>query len=102
DMPADLIDSIARVRDRLHQARHVGDTIALVPTMGALHTGHARLIEQARAECQRVVVSIFVNPLQFDRDDDLRRYPRTLDSDRAVCDTLGVDIVFAPSAGEMY
>ena len=70
--------------------------------MGALHAGHVRLIEEARHDCQAVVVSIFVNPLQFDREDDLRRYPRTLDADRQLCDRLGVDVVFAPSVEEMY
>jgi pantoate--beta-alanine ligase len=70
--------------------------------MGALHAGHARLIEQARRECQRVVVSIFVNPLQFDRSEDLQRYPKSMDADLAMCNQLGVDIVFAPTAQEMY
>ena len=70
--------------------------------MGALHAGHARLIEHARADCRTVAVSIFVNPLQFDRTDDLQRYPRTLDADRQLCDRLGVDVVFAPSVEEMY
>ena len=70
--------------------------------MGALHEGHERLIEQARSECARVIVSIFVNPLQFDRADDLERYPRTLDADIEVCERLGVDLVFVPSVHEMY
>jgi len=70
--------------------------------MGALHAGHVRLIEEARHECQAVAVSIFVNPLQFDREDDLRRYPRRLDEDRQLCDRFGVDVVFAPSVYEMY
>jgi pantoate--beta-alanine ligase len=73
-----------------------------VPTMGALHAGHARLIEQARHDCATVVVSIFVNPLQFDRADDLARYPRPIEADLALCERLGVDIVFAPTAPEMY
>jgi pantoate--beta-alanine ligase len=70
--------------------------------MGALHTGHARLIEQARRECGCVVVSIFVNPLQFDRADDLDRYPRPLQADLDVCAGSGVDVVFAPTAEEMH
>jgi pantoate--beta-alanine ligase len=70
--------------------------------MGALHAGHASLITQARRETATVVVSIFVNPLQFDRPEDLERYPRSLDADLALCRTLGVDVVFAPSPGEMY
>jgi pantoate--beta-alanine ligase len=70
--------------------------------MGALHEGHASLIRQARAECATVVVSIFVNPIQFDRPEDLERYPRSLDADAAMCSSLGVDLVFAPSIAEMY
>ena len=70
--------------------------------MGALHAGHTALIERARRECGCVVVSIFVNPLQFDREDDLRRYPRTLQADLDVCRGLGVDVVFSPRAAEMY
>jgi pantoate--beta-alanine ligase len=93
------VESIGEVRRRrLEQPGSVG----FVPTMGALHEGHARLIDVARAECDRVVVSIFVNPLQFDRDDDLRRYPRTLDADLQLCARHGVDLVFAPRAEEMY
>src|SRR5262249_28106689 len=76
----DVFQSIASLRDRLAAYRAEG-LLALVPTMGALHAGHARLIEEARRDCRRVVVSIFVNPLQFDRPDDLERYPRTLDTD---------------------
>ena len=70
--------------------------------MGALHAGHASLIERARRECPAVVVSIFVNPLQFDRAEDLARYPRPLDADVALCERLGVDVVFAPAPEVMY
>jgi pantoate--beta-alanine ligase len=70
--------------------------------MGALHAGHVSLIERARRESGTVVVSIFVNPLQFDRPEDLDRYPRTLDTDVELCREHGVDVVFAPSAAEMY
>jgi pantoate--beta-alanine ligase len=98
---ARFAESIADLRGLLEPWRRLG-TIGLVPTMGALHAGHARLIEEARRECDFVVVSIFVNPLQFDRQDDLDRYPRTLQSDLAFCERLNVDLVFAPSAGEMY
>lgn len=101
-MPAALIESIASLRDRLSGARHARTAIGLVPTMGALHVGHARLIEQARRECQTAAVSIFINPAQFDRADDLARYPRTLAADRELCDRLGVDVIFAPSVEEMY
>jgi pantoate--beta-alanine ligase len=80
-------ESIPDLRGLLEPWRRSG-TIGLVPTMGALHAGHARLIEHARHECGFVVVSIFVNPLQFDRQDDLDRYPRTLQSDLACCERL--------------
>ena len=101
-MPTELVDAIEPLRRRLGPLRQSGVTIGLVPTMGALHAGHASLIERARAECAAVAVSIFVNPLQFDRQDDLERYPRTLQTDVARCASLGVDVVFAPSAAEMY
>ena len=101
-MNAEVVDSIAVLRERLAAIRRTGATIGLVPTMGALHEGHARLIKLARQECESVTVSVFVNPLQFDRKDDLQRYPRTLDADLEVCRRLGVDLVFAPSAAEMY
>jgi len=101
-MSTELVASIGDMRDRISEVRRSGAIVGLVPTMGALHAGHARLIEQARAECQRVAVSIFVNPLQFDREDDFRRYPRTLQADRELCDRVGVDFVFAPSVEEMY
>jgi pantoate--beta-alanine ligase len=102
EMGSELIESIGHLRLRLTEARRSTATIGLVPTMGALHAGHVRLIEEARHDCQAVVVSIFVNPLQFDREDDLRRYPRTLDADRQICARFGVDVVFAPSVDEMY
>jgi pantoate--beta-alanine ligase len=101
-MGAELVESTEHIRQRLTGARRDSATIGLVPTMGALHAGHVRLIEEARHECQAVVVSIFVNPLQFDREDDLRRYPRRLDADRQLCDRFGVDLVFAPPVDEMY
>lgn len=78
-----------------------GGRIGFVPTMGALHAGHRALLERARAENDRVVLSIFVNPTQFDDPGDLTRYPRTLEADLALADGL-VDSVFAPSAGELY
>lgn len=75
---------------------------ALVPTMGALHAGHLSLIEAARAVADRVVVSLFVNPLQFNDSSDLARYPRDFDRDAAMCDRAGVDVLFAPTLDEMY
>jgi pantoate--beta-alanine ligase len=112
-MPAEVIESIHRLRNHLADlkgprrmeragVRGGGPHVGLVPTMGALHAGHKRLIDLARAECDAVVVSIFVNPMQFDREDDLRKYPRTLESDIELCASSGVDVVFTPSAAEMY
>ncbi len=97
----DVLDTIAAIRAAVSQRRSQG-SIGFVPTMGALHAGHASLIQHARRECGTVVVSIFVNPLQFDRPDDLERYPRSLDADLAVCRQHGVDMVFAPTVSEMY
>ncbi len=96
------IDTIDGLRAALRSLESSAAPRGLVPTMGALHAGHARLIERARAECAPVVVSIFVNPLQFDRPDDLARYPRDLDRDLAMCRELGVDLVFAPAPAEIY
>jgi pantoate--beta-alanine ligase len=77
-------------------------SIGLVPTMGAFHAGHASLFRAARAECETVVVSLFVNPTQFDRPDDLARYPHDEESDLALAEEEGVDVVFAPSADELF
>src|SRR5690242_17944710 len=82
--------------------RAAGERIALVPTMGALHEGHLALVAEARRRAERVVVSIFVNPIQFDRREDFERYPRPLAADTARCAAAGVDAVYAPSAGAMY
>jgi pantoate--beta-alanine ligase len=101
-MPIEVVESIHRLRERVAQARGAGLRVGLIPTMGALHAGHQRLIDTARVECDFVVVSIFVNPLQFDRQDDLQKYPRSLTADVELCSAAGVDIVFAPPVGEMY
>lgn len=97
-----VLDSIAEVREASRRARSAGQTIGLVPTMGALHEGHARLIDACRAKCDHVVVSIYVNPTQFGPGEDLDRYPRTLEADLAICRERGVDVVFAPKDREMY
>lgn len=95
----EVISGIAELRRRL---RGGNGSIGLVPTMGALHRGHGTLIEAARRENDCIVVSIFVNPIQFDRKDDLDRYPRTLEEDLRLCESIGVDLVFAPAAADMY
>jgi len=94
-------DTIASLRQHIAGLR-ANQSIGLVPTMGALHEGHLTLIQQARQQTDVVVCSIFVNPVQFNNADDLARYPRTLDADCALLETVGCDIVFAPSADEMY
>jgi pantoate--beta-alanine ligase len=96
------IDTIDALRRALAATGGARRSRALVPTMGALHAGHASLIRRARGECDVLVVSIFVNPLQFDNMDDLARYPRVLAADLELCDQLGVDVVFAPREAEMY
>jgi pantoate--beta-alanine ligase len=94
--------TIDEVRAEVAAARARGLTVGFVPTMGALHEGHAALIRSARTGTGFVVVSVFVNPTQFGPHEDYDRYPRTLDADRAVCGQAGADLVFAPAAAEMY
>jgi len=96
-----VLDTIAATRAAIAESRLRG-SIGFVPTMGALHEGHASLIQCARRECDTVVASIFVNPLQFDRPDDLERYPRSLEADLELCRRDGIHLVFAPRVSEMY
>jgi pantoate--beta-alanine ligase len=98
----EIVESAAACRTLLDGARSAGSCVGLVPTMGALHAGHLSLMARARSECDTVVASIFVNPLQFGDPDDIARYPRTLESDLRACDEAGVDVVFAPTVAEMY
>ncbi len=100
-MVVDVIASIGALRARVAAARGRGP-VAFVPTMGALHAGHASLIARARQDAATVVVSVFVNPLQFDRPEDLERYPRHLETDVDLCRSLGADVVFAPAVADMY
>jgi pantoate--beta-alanine ligase len=97
-----VLHTIAAFRARLDDARRVGRTVGLVPTMGYLHDGHLSLMERARDECDVVAVTIFVNPLQFGPEEDLAAYPRDLDRDVTLCGEVGVDVVLAPSVAEMY
>jgi len=101
-MKAQLFPAISGIRGFVAARRRAGQTIGLVPTMGALHRGHGSLIDMARRECGVVVVSIFVNPIQFNQASDYDRYPRNLDTDLRFCEERGADCVFAPSAEEMY
>src|SRR5215510_2515755 len=101
-MSAEVAGTVARVRAWREEHRRAGRRVGFVPTMGALHRGHGRLIEVARERSDAVAVSIFVNPLQFDRKDDLEKYPRTLEADLQICNELGVGFVFAPAVDEMY
>jgi pantoate--beta-alanine ligase len=101
-MSVELADSITAIRARLAPLRREGKLIGLVPTMGALHAGHIALMRLARRESDCLVVSIFVNPIQFNRPDDFEAYPRPMNDDLLICDQEGVDFVFAPHAAEMY
>jgi pantoate--beta-alanine ligase len=101
-MRAELVTTIARMREAIRAARREGRPVACVPTMGDLHAGHGALIERARAAAGVVVVTIFVNPMQFDRRSDYEQYARNLEADREFCDARGVDIIFAPPAQEMH
>ena len=98
----EVVQTVNDVRKALLSARKSGTVIGLVPTMGALHAGHEALIEAARRKCGVVVVSIFVNPLQFGPNEDYQRYPRALVKDLGICRRHGADIVFNPSVDEMY
>ena len=97
------ISTIRTVRDMREWQRTIGDRrVGFVATMGALHSGHASLIEHSVTDCDLTVVSIYVNPTQFDQPDDLKIYPRTLETDVSLAGAMGADLVFAPTWGEMY
>jgi pantoate--beta-alanine ligase len=96
------VRTVATLRAALQQPRRTGRRIGLVPTMGALHEGHLSLIAQARASCDEVVVTLFVNPTQFDENADLDAYPRDEARDAALAETAGADLLFAPSPAEVY
>jgi pantoate--beta-alanine ligase len=97
-----LVHDLGELRRQLDDARRRGHSIGFVATMGSLHDGHRSLLRRAVEECDRSVVSVFVNPLQFGAGEDLDAYPRSLDADTAMAGHEGVDLVFAPSAAAMY
>ena len=96
------INSVSELRETVSKFRNEGKTIGLVPTMGALHEGHLSLVNRCRKENDVVVVSVFVNPTQFNNKDDLRTYPRTEEADRALLESAGCDIAFMPTVEEIY
>jgi len=100
--PMETIHTIEWMKQIAHEARAQDRILGLVPTMGALHEGHFSLLRTAQRECAPVVVSLFVNPKQFGPTEDLNKYPRTLEADRAALESLGADYLFAPSPQEMY
>ena len=97
-----IVRTVAEVREALREPRARGERIGLVPTMGAFHAGHVALMRAAREACDVVVVSLFVNPSQFNAAEDLARYPRDEAADARVAEAEGVDLLFAPSADELY
>ncbi|AMG93362.1 pantoate--beta-alanine ligase [Citrobacter amalonaticus] len=97
-----IIETLPLLRQHIRRARQEGKRIALVPTMGNLHDGHMKVVDEAKARADIVVVSIFVNPMQFDRPDDLVRYPRTLQEDCEKLNKRKVDFVFAPAPDQIY
>ncbi len=97
-----IIHTIEELREKIKEWKKQNMTVGLVPTMGALHNGHLSLIKKSVEKCDKTVVSVFVNPIQFCPGEDLEKYPRTLEADEKLCSDAGVDIVFAPSPKEMY
>lgn len=97
-----VITSIDTLRKTLKPLAQKGKTIGLVPTMGALHDGHGALIKASVKECDVTVVSVFLNPIQFGKNEDLDKYPKRLEADAKLAESIGADYVFAPSVAEMY
>lgn len=98
----EIIARPSELRDRVRQWRYNGEHVAFVPTMGNLHAGHGKLVTEARRRAQRVVVSVFVNPLQFGPNEDYASYPRTPEDDRRLLEDLEVDLLFLPDVDDMY
>ena len=97
-----ILRTVAELRTRVRGWKSDGRQVGVVPTMGALHEGHLSLVRAAKRGCDRVIVTIFVNPKQFNNPDDLQKYPRTEDSDAALLAAEGVDVIFAPGPDEVY
>ena len=97
-----VVKAIAEVKEAVKAWKAAGETVSLVPTMGFLHNGHKSLMDRAKSENDRVVVSVFVNPIQFGPNEDFKTYPRDIEHDKAVCESAGVDLIFNPEADEMY
>lgn len=97
-----IVSTVKEVREQVKAWKKEGLTVGLVPTMGYLHEGHASLMKKGKEECDKVVASIFVNPMQFGPSEDLESYPRDLEKDAALCESLGVDMIFHPEPEEMY
>lgn len=97
-----VVSTVKETRTQVKEWRKQGLTVGLVPTMGYLHEGHQSLIKKAVAENDRVVVSVFVNPIQFAPNEDLETYPRDLEADTKLCDSTGADLIFHPTPDEMY
>lgn len=101
-MDLQVVEQIAEVREVVRASRQRGSKIGFVPTMGALHSGHVSLMEEARRDCEFVVVSIFVNPIQFGPREDLAKYPRPFENDVALCRQAGVGLIFHPQPATIY
>ena len=97
-----IVETVKEVREQVKEWKKQGLTVGFVPTMGYLHEGHKSLMDAARKGNDKVVVSIFVNPMQFGPTEDLATYPRDLNHDAALCESAGVDLIFHPEAEEMY
>ena len=98
----EIVRRVSDLRGMVRAWKAAGSVVGVVPTMGALHDGHLSLARAAKTECERVIVTIFVNPKQFNNPDDLKKYPRTEAADAALLSTVGVDVIFAPAPEEVY
>ena len=98
----EIIRTVELMKQYSRQAKLDGNTIGFVATMGYLHTGHMSLVKQARSECDKVVVSVFVNPVQFGPDEDLGKYPRDIKHDEVMLEEFGIDVLFVPDDDQMY